>query len=67
LPPGPSYALVARDAAFDVIVDPVDAGSFGVLRALAEGHTLGQGAELADPTQALAVLLRHSLIIGVIT
>lgn len=65
LPLGQSHALIARDAGFDVIVEPLDAGSFAVLRALADGHSLGQAAELADPTQALALLLRYSLITGV--
>jgi hypothetical protein len=62
LPPGPCYALIARAADFDVVVEPLDGGTFAVLSALAEGQALGAAAELADPTQALALLLRHSLI-----
>lgn len=65
LRPGSSFALIARAADFDVIVVPLDAGSFAVLQSLADGQALGQAAELADPTQALALLLQHSLIIGV--
>jgi hypothetical protein len=67
LPAGPSYALIARGPDLDVIVAPLDAGSFKVLSALSAAQPLGQAAHLADPTTALALLLRHSLIIGEVT
>ncbi len=62
LPAGPSHALIARGPDFDVIVEKLDAGSFAVLSALSAGQSLGIAAELSDPTQALALLLRYSLI-----
>jgi hypothetical protein len=65
LPAGPSHALIARAPDFDVIVEPLEAGSFAVLSALVAGQSLGEAAVLADPTHALALLLRHALITGV--
>jgi hypothetical protein len=62
LPPGPEFALVGRAPDFAVIVAPLDAGTHAVLAALAGGAPLGHAALHADPTPALALLLRHGLI-----
>ncbi len=64
---GPDRALIARAPDFAVFVMPVDAGSFAVLSALQSGLALGDAAMRADPTQALALLLRHGLIIEALT
>lgn len=61
--PGPDHALIARRPDFSVIVEPLDAGTHAVLRALHRGRLLGEAATLADPTAALTLLLRHGLII----
>lgn len=60
---GPDHALIGRQPDFTVIVEHVDAGTFGVLAALKGGEMLGHAATIADPTQALALLLRHGLIV----
>lgn len=62
LPPGPEHALVGRAPDFAVIVAPVDSGTHAVLAALAGGAALGRAAEIADPTAALTLLLRHGLV-----
>jgi hypothetical protein len=63
LDPGPDHALIARQPDFAVLLEPVDAATHAVLAALQAGQTLGQAAQVADPTTALTLLLRHSLII----
>jgi len=67
LPPGPQHALIARAPAFHVIVEPVDPGTHAVLAALAGGAPLGRAVDHADPTRALALLLRHGLIAAIRT
>mgnify|MGYP000158870960 CR=1 FL=1 len=67
LVPGPGHALIGRQPDFTVVVIPVGAGTHAVLRALAEGATLGSAATAADPTEALTLLLRHGLIIATAT
>jgi hypothetical protein len=62
LPPGPEHALIGRAPDLTVAVQPVDAATHAVLRALAGGATLGQAAGIADPAPALTLLLRHGLI-----
>lgn len=62
---GPDHALIGRAPDFGIIVAPVDSGSFAVLRALAQGATLGAAATHADPTAALTLLLRHGLITAI--
>lgn len=62
LPPGPERALIGRRPDFTVVVVPLDAGTHAVLSALARGEPLGRAAARADPTAALALLLRHRLI-----
>lgn len=64
LPAGPEHALIGRQPDFAVVVAPVDAGTHAVLAALAAGAPLGDAAAQADPTPALALLLRHGLIIA---
>ena len=65
LRPGPDHALIARAPDFTVIVAPIDAGTFATLAALRSGAPLAQAAEHADPTPALALLLRHCLITAI--
>ena len=67
LPLGPEQALIGRQPDFAVVVVPVDAGTHVVLRALSAGETLGRVAAQADPTAALALLLRHGLITATLT
>lgn len=63
---GPDYALIARAPDLAVITAPLDAASHSALAALLAGQTLGVAAQLADPVPALALLLRHGLIVDVI-
>ena len=65
--PGPDPALVARQPDRAVVVAPVDPAPHGVLAALAAGQSLGEAAAAADPTAALALLLRHGLITAIET
>jgi len=67
LPAGPEQALIGRAPDFTVVVVPVDAGTHAVLAALARGESLGRAAVHADPTEALALLLRHGLIVETLT
>lgn len=67
LEPGPDHALIARQPDFAVIVERLDPGTHAVLAALLAGQSLGQAAELADPTTALTLVLRHGLIIAPLT
>jgi hypothetical protein len=60
---GPDHALIARHPDFAVMLEPVDIATYSVLAALQAGQTLGQAAQVADPTAALTLLLRHGLII----
>ncbi|SUZ33746.1 hypothetical protein ROE7235_03520 [Roseibaca ekhonensis] len=60
---GPDYALIARQPDFTVIVEALDPDTYAVLCDLRDGKLLGQAARKADPTTALALLLRHGLII----
>lgn len=59
---GPDHALIARQPDFTVIVEAIDPDTFAVLSALRDGQTLGQAAQLGDPTPALTLLLQHGLI-----
>ncbi len=59
---GPEQALIARAPGFAVIVEPTDPATHAVLAALAAGQPLGRAAAQADPTPALALLIRHALI-----
>lgn len=65
--PGAERALVARDPGGAVIVAPLDAPGHAVLDALGRGVPLGRAAAAGDPTDALALLLRHGLITDVST
>lgn len=60
---GPELALVGRTPAFEVVVEPLDAPAHRLLGALGAGVALGPAAAGADPAPALALLLRHGLIV----
>ena len=64
---GPEQALIARAPGFAVIVEPTDPATHAVLAALAAGQPLGRAAAGADPTPALALLIRHGLIVALKT
>jgi hypothetical protein len=59
---GPEQALIARASGFAVIVEPTDPATHAVLAALAAGQPLARAGAQADPTPALALLIRHGLI-----
>lgn len=61
LPPGPEYALIARDPGLAVIMEPLDAGGHATLCALLAGRPLSEAAT-GDPTPLLTLLIRHQLI-----
>jgi hypothetical protein len=65
LPAGPEFALIARDAAFEVPVLPLDPAQHAILVALLAGAPLGQAAAKTDPTSILALLLQHGLIAAI--
>jgi hypothetical protein len=67
LPPGPEHALIARQPDFAVLVAPLDPGTHAVLHALAAGAPLALAAAHSDPTQALTMLLRHGLIVDILS
>lgn len=61
---GPERAVVGRTPAFEVVVKPIDADAHRLIGALAEGVPLGAAAAGGEPAAALALLLRHGLIIA---
>jgi len=63
---GPERALVARDRNLDVMVERLDAPAHRLVAALAGGAPLGRAAAAAgaDPAPALALLIRHGLIVA---
>lgn len=62
---GPEWALIGRRPDFEVVAEPLSPVAHAVLGALAAGACLGRAAEAGDPTQALALLIRHGLIADV--
>jgi hypothetical protein len=61
---GPERALIARDRGLDVVVERIDAPAHRLVDALAGGTPLGRAAAGDDPAPALALLIRHGLIVA---
>jgi hypothetical protein len=64
IPPGPSWALIARRPDFAVQVEPLDAQEHATLAALQSGAPLGRAA-VGDPTRLMTLLLTHGLIAAI--
>lgn len=64
LPPGPSWALVARRPDHALVTIPLSGADHAVLVTLGQGARLG--AVPADPTQVLTLLLTHGLIAAIL-
>lgn len=64
---GAEQALIARNPALDVIVEPIDAETARILAALGRGEPLAAATRSGDPTTALTLLLRHGLMISLET
>lgn len=65
VPPRAEWAMIARSAAFEVVVEPLEQADAALLNALLGGATLGQAAQSHDPTTILALLIRHGAITAI--